>query len=355
MKNYMLLICTFCIAIVMGLSSCEGEDGTAGPIGPIGPQGPAGPQGEGTQNCVLCHGSSQLITAKTYQWEHSVHATGGNNNHNATNCAGCHTSQGFLERIETGAPLGATAAVIEDPLPPNCYTCHQIHQTYTDADWAFTQTEPVTFWEGGATVDLGKANLCVSCHQARVVSPALPDPSTGGTITMTSTRYGPHHGPQGMMLPGFGGYRVAGPESYENSAHTLLLANNTANACVQCHMGPALAGEYGGHTFRVSNDESGAINSNACIACHTTGAAALNALVDGSQATIDSLATVLEDILVARGLYNPTTEQNLKVEFKGHEAGALYNFKFVTEDESRGVHNFKLSKALLTNSIASLQ
>ena len=158
-----------------------------------------------------------------------------------------------------------------------------------------------------------------------------------------------------MMLPGFGGYRVAGPESYENSAHTLLLANNTANACVQCHMGPALAGEYGGHTFRVSNDESGAINSNACIACHTTGAAALNALVDGSQATIDSLATVLEDILVARGLYNPTTEQNLKVEFKGHEAGALYNFKFVTEDKSRGVHNFKLSKALLTNSIASLQ
>ena len=77
MKNYMLLICTFCIAIVMGLSSCEGEDGTAGPIGPIGPQGPAGPQGEGTQNCVMCHGSSQLITAKTYQWEHSVHATGG--------------------------------------------------------------------------------------------------------------------------------------------------------------------------------------------------------------------------------------------------------------------------------------
>ena len=355
MKNYMLLICTFCIAIVMGLSSCEGEDGTAGPIGPIGPQGPAGPQGEGTQNCVMCHGSSQLITAKTYQWEHSVHATGGNNNHNATNCAGCHTSQGFLERIETGAPLGATAAIIEDPLPPNCYTCHQIHQTYTDADWAFTQTEPVTFWEGGGTVDLGKANLCVSCHQARVVSPALPDPATGGSITMTSTRYGPHHGPQGMMLPGYGGYRVAGPAPYENSAHTLLLANNTANACVQCHMGPALAGEYGGHTFRVSNDESGAINSNACIVCHTTGASALNALVDGSQATIDSLATVLEDILVARGLYNATTGQNNKVAFNGHEAGALYNLKFVEEDKSRGVHNFKLAKALLTNSIASLQ
>ena len=91
------------------------------------------------------------------------------------------------------------------------------------------------------------------------------------------------------------------------------------------------------------------------IQTHVSLAAALNALVDGSQATIDSLATVLEDILVARGLYNPTTEQNLKVEFKGHEAGALYNFKFVTEDKSRGVHNFKLSKALLTNSIASLQ
>lgn len=350
MKNYMLLICSFCIAIVMGLASCEGNDGA---VGPVGPTGPTGPTGDGTQNCVLCHGSSQLITAKEYQWEHSVHATGGNNSHNATNCAGCHTSQGFLERIATDAPLGATAAAIEDPLPQNCYTCHQIHKTYTDADWAFTQTDPVTLWVGGQTLDFGESNLCISCHQSRVYTPELPDPSTGGTVNIQTTRYGPHHGPQGMMLPGLNGYELAGPSVYENSAHTLLLANNTANACVACHMGTNQSAESGGHTFRVIS-EAGVINTAACVACHPV-AADLNALVDDRQAQIEAKLDELEALLVARGKYNATTEQNTKGDYTGHEAGALFNFKYVQEDKSRGVHNFKYAMALLNNSIAALQ
>jgi hypothetical protein len=356
MKNYMLLICTFCIAIVMGLASCEGEDGTAGPIGPIGPQGPAGPQGEGTQNCVTCHGSSQLISAKQFQWEHSVHAIGGHYDRNTTACAGCHTSQGFLERIETDAPFGATAATIEDPLPPNCYTCHQIHSTYTEADWAFTQEDPVTLWVGGQTLDFGKANLCISCHQSRNYTPALPDPlAGGGTVNIQTTRYGPHYGPQGEMLPGINGYELAGPSVYENSAHTLLLANNTANACIVCHMGPAQAAASGGHTFRVITEgEDGNINTAACISCHPV-AADLTALTDDRQAQIEAKLYELEELLVARGLYNATTEQNVKGDFEGHEAGALFNYKFVKEDRSRGVHNFKYSMALLTNSIAAMQ
>jgi hypothetical protein len=357
MKNYMLLICTFCLMIVMGLASCEGEDGAVGPTGPTGPQGPTG---DGTQNCVMCHGSSQLITAKEYQWAHSVHATGGHNDRNTTACAGCHTSQGFLERIETDAPFGATAATIEDPLPQNCYTCHKIHSTYTDADWAFTQTDPVTLWVGGQTLDLGKANLCISCHQSRSYTPELPDPATGGTVNIQTTRYGPHYGPQGIMLTGLNGYEVAGPAVYENSAHTLLLANNTANACIVCHMGTAQgAAASGGHTFRVISDPGvegvdGVINTAACVACHPV-AADVRALTDDRQAQIEAKLAELEELLVARGLYNATTEQNNKGDFDGHEAGALFNYKYVKEDRSRGVHNFKYAMALLTNSIASLQ
>src|SRR5690606_24509754 len=134
--------------------------------------------------------------------------------------------QGFLEVAGTG--LATTTAPIEDPLPQNCYTCHQIHRTYTEADWALTQDQPVTLWVGGQTLDFGKGNLCISCHQARSYSPALPDPATGGTVNITNSRYGPHHGPQGLMLPGIGGYELPGPMAYDNSAHTLLLANNQA-------------------------------------------------------------------------------------------------------------------------------
>jgi hypothetical protein len=99
------------------------------------------------------------ITAKLYQWEHSVHAIGGNNNHNATNCAICHTSQGFVERI--AKDTNATLATVLDPLPINCYTCHQIHTTYTEADWAFTQDDPVKIWVGNRHSILVKGN-CVS-------------------------------------------------------------------------------------------------------------------------------------------------------------------------------------------------
>ena len=349
MKNGVLFIFSICIAIVMGLASCEGDEG---PLGPVGPQGPQGPIGEnGAQNCINCHGNSQLITAKVFQWEHSVHATGGNFDHNQTNCAICHTSQGFLERIATGATT--TAAPIEDPLPQNCYTCHQIHRTYTEADWAFTQDQPVTLWVGGQTLDFGKGNLCISCHQSRTYTPALPDPNSGGTVNITSSRYGPHHGPQGVMLPGLNGYEVPGPLVYENSAHTALLANNIKNACITCHMGKAQAAESGGHTFRVIS-EDGAINTAACIECHPV-ANDLNALVDDRQAQIDTLLAQLKTKLIDRGLLNPTTDLAIPGSFEGHEAGALFNYRFVEEDQSRGVHNFKYARALLTNSIASLQ
>ena len=349
-KLLSLLFFTFLFAFAM--ISCEGDQGPigiTGTNGPQGPEGPEGPEGVGFQDCVACH-QSQKIAAKTFQWEHSVHATGGHYERNTASCAGCHTSQGFLEVVASGeqTPL----MDIDDPLPQNCYTCHQIHSTFTENDWALTQSEPVTLWEGGQTLDLGASNLCISCHQPRVVSPALPDPATGGTVTITSSRYGPHHGPQGVMLPGVGGYEVAGSEPYVNSAHTALLANNTANACVACHMATAQGTESGGHTFRVAN-EDGEINFAACVACHTDNDA-LDALVLSSQSQIESLLDQLKGVLVDKGLAT-TSGSSVPGDFTGHQAGALYNYKYVEEDKSLGVHNFKYAKALLINSIEAIE
>lgn len=349
MRRVISILRMLSLAMLLPFMGCEGDQG---PLGPIGPEGPIGPMGEnGAQNCMDCHGNSQLITAKMFQWEHSVHATGGHFDRNATSCAVCHTSQGFLERVNTGAT--STAATIEDPLPINCYTCHKIHSTYTQADWEFTRTAPVTLWVGGQTLDFGDANLCISCHQSRAVSPVLPDPATGGTINITNSRYGPHHGPQGEMLPGINGYEVAGPAPYENSAHTLLLANNVRNACIACHMGTAQAVNSGGHTFRVIS-EDGDLNHAACVECHLV-ADELDDLVMDRQGQIEARLEELRLLLIDRGLLNGTTDLAIPGSFEGHEAGALFNYRFVQEDHSRGVHNFKYANALLVNSIASLQ
>jgi formate-dependent nitrite reductase cytochrome c552 subunit len=336
------------LVLAIGLVSCEGdmgEQGDPGITGPTGPTGPEGPEGMGFQDCIACH-QSQNISAKVFQWEHSVHATGGNFERNQASCAACHTSQGFLDRIASGSM--AASADVEDPLPQNCYTCHQIHSTFTEADWAFTATDPVTFWEGGETVDLGKSNLCINCHQARTTSPALPDPATGGTITITNKRYGPHHGAQGMMLTGSGAYTVG--TGYVNSAHGNTNLNE--NGCVTCHMASAQAVESGGHTFRVSN-EDGDLNYAGCLECHAD-EDEVDALVLTARADIDGLLSDLETKLIDLGLLGTDGYAIVPQEFTEHQAGALYNYQYVKEDNSRGIHNYKFAKKLLENSIAAL-
>ena len=140
----------------------------------------------------------------------TVHPPLGGNFERATaSCAPCHTHQGFLERIATGAT--STASDILDPAPINCRTCHQIHTTFTGADYALTVSGPndIIFNEGFGPVDFGEiGNLCSQCHQGRTLSP-FPVPG-GDQVTITSSRYGYHHGPQAQIVGGFGAFAVNG-------------------------------------------------------------------------------------------------------------------------------------------------
>jgi hypothetical protein len=54
-----------------------------------------------------------------------------------------------------------------NPTHQDCRTCHQIHTTYTGADWALETDAPVVMVTSGATFDGGSGNLCANCHQAR--------------------------------------------------------------------------------------------------------------------------------------------------------------------------------------------
>ncbi len=356
-KNLSFGIKCFCLVFLLAMVGCEGDVGPAGPAGPAGTQGPAGPagpagedgadgaDGSGTNNCMECHGNDQLITAKVFQYENSIHYLGGHYGRSNATCAACHSSQGFLDRIATGEM--AASMDIEEPLPQNCYTCHKIHQTYTDADWEFTQSDPVTFWVGGATVDIGKGNLCISCHQPRVREPAIPDPSDTGMLTLETTRYGPHHGAQGAMFTGHGAYLVG--SGYENSLHTTLVGD----ACITCHMAPVLDGrEAGGHTWRVVS-EGGDLNTNGCISCHTDEDALL-ATVASTQSEIDSLLGILKDKLVNDVGILTESNRSIRGDFQAVEVGVLWNYMYVLEDQSGGVHNGKFARTLLNNSIAAL-
>jgi len=343
--RYLIILFGFAI---FGLISCEGDIGPQGPTGPSGPAGPQGPDGQnGVENCMECHGSSQLITAKLFQWESSVHATGGHYERNIDRCAGCHTSQGFLDMISTG---GSQASMtIEDPLPQNCYACHKIHQSYTDADWDLTQQDPVTFWASGETADLGLSNLCISCHQARVPSPAIPPVGEDAVYNITNKRYGPHHGAQGVMFTGSSAYLVG--TGYQNSVHTTAIQD----ACVTCHMAPIMGqNEAGGHTFRVVS-EDGELNSNGCVMCHPDDDV-LEGLMASTQSSVQTLLDSLGTKLNEMGLLDDDLQYAVvPQDFTSLQLGVLWNYQYVKEDNSGGVHNAKFATTLLENSIAALE
>jgi formate-dependent nitrite reductase cytochrome c552 subunit len=348
MKVKIILFAFFSCLIMLGMGSCEGDKGDIGLAGPQGPEGPQGPFGQnGVENCMDCHGNSQLITAKLFQWESSVHATGGHYERNNASCAACHTSQGFLDRIASGEM--AASMDIEDPLPQNCYACHQIHKSYTDEDWEFTAGDPVALWVGGETIDLGKANLCINCHQSRVPTPGIPPVGETAVYNITNKRYGPHHGSQGAVFTGSSAYLVG--NGYENSPHTALVEN----ACITCHMAPIMGGnEAGGHTFRVAS-EDGELNTAGCVACHSD-TDVLETLYATTQSDVSILLDSLGNMLKDLGLLDDNlTYAVVPQDFTSLRLGILWNYQYVKEDRSLGVHNAKFVKTLLGNSIEALE
>lgn len=317
------------VGLILMIASCTKE-------GPAGEPGTDGKDGtNGTVDCIKCHDNSQQIYTKSLQWSNSHHATGGNFNRNTNTCAPCHTSQGFLEVLSTDSVT--TAATITDPAPINCYACHKIHATYTTDDWNLTATDPVKFQHDGAVSNQGKANLCISCHQSRPVSPWPDKTNPTGTVTITSYRYGPHHGPQGNLFNGTAGYEIG--TGYANSAHKSQLTNS----CNTCHMGTANGVETGGHTM--------GFNATQCSSCHSD-AAALTTKIATAQSDITNLYDSLETILLNKGHLRADKYVTTGT-YTNDEAGVIYNYVLVKEDRSLGIHNYPYIKKLLENSIAA--
>lgn len=318
------------ISMSVVFTSCTKE-------GPDGPQGPIG--GDGSAICGECHNLNTDLKSKILQYEASIHATGGNFDRNGTSCAPCHTHEGFMEVLETGATT--TAAAITNPTPVNCRTCHNIHTTFTQADYGLTTTKPVTLWLNGASIDLGAGNLCTNCHQPRVPSPNVT--LGGGGITITSNTWGVHYGCQTAIMAGTGGYEIQGSMSYNVPPKH---GNAVQDGCVSCHMASAIGNKAGGHTFAMRNGTSP--NMAGCIGCH---AGATNFDIAGVQTEIQGLINDLKAELGAAGILNTTTDRAIPGTYSEQLAGCLLNYKLVYGDHSLGVHNYGYSKALLVNSL----
>jgi hypothetical protein len=344
-KFYSIFVAAAYFATITLFTSCEGPEGPAGKDGTNGADG-----ADGNATCGVCHDFSETVNAKMAQYANSQHAKGIPAFEAERNiCAPCHSSQGFREVITTG--LQQTAAGISDPTQPNCYTCHNIHATYSANDWALRVNTPTARWQGGEAYDRGASNTCAQCHQFRVVNPFPDVNNLTADFSITSKRFGPHHGPQSQLLQGQSGFEI-GFAADASHAHYV----NNAEGCVTCHMAEAFGTLSGGHQMGIYAEEEDADNLAGCLTagCHTD-AAAVEEDMATLQEEIKGKMDELWLLLVDKGIANPADSTYCKTgTYSNLIAGCYFNWKYMQEDRSFGIHNPTYAGQLLDKSIAAL-
>jgi len=329
--------------VLLLLAACSGDTGPVGPpgadgapgvAGPEGPPGPAGADADlGDLSCTGCHNDSTLITGKAAAWEESLHGSGeAFVRGTSASCAGCHSGGAFSERVAAGLSPDEVENGDPNPTRQECRTCHAIHTTYTDQDWALETTSPVDLFAfEGTTYDGGKGNLCVQCHQPR----RGIDPVVDGEIAITSTHWGPHHGPQSAMLLGLAGAGADGLALEGNPASHATLVEDT---CVTCHMG-----EGASHTYEP--------DVAACQACHS-GIEDFD--FSGLQTEVQAGLDQLEKALIAKGWLDEEGHP-VVTSVPAGEAAALWNWIYIAhEDGSLGVHNPAYTRTLIQEGLDAL-
>jgi hypothetical protein len=230
------------------------------------------------------------------------------------------------------------------------------------------------------------------------------NPTATTNIIRPSYRMHLHYGTVGTAYAGVGGVEFAGTMAYTSSAHPSVAS------CTDCHMGSGVVGKAGGHTFFAKGNFT-TCNTSGCHqspidASNTTywvnprneikglleslasklvvnGVEILNQS-DDQEANLwyaltskhyDGYLNVYDPSLNPGGagsanetgpFQNPAPSNSWtqaqkdfnktlpKLSLTNAQYGAILNFQFCLREYSLGIHNFKYSKALLTNSIAVL-
>ena len=325
------------------------------------------------KGCVDCHGSESKYPVRGIRTQYltSGHRTIGNASYaNADDCQRCHTNEGFIEFVKKGKI--DPKKFVSNPSEIGCFTCHAPHDT---GDFSLRKTSKVTL-ANGVAFEKEKGNLCASCHQARRAAKQEVK-----ARNIPSDSWGAHHGPQADMLLGTNGYEFPGKQ-YSKSMHALLPKAD----CVTCHMTQpsgrySLAPAIGGHSFKMEGEvhEEPKLNPAGCLTsgCHAEMNQVQGTLFFDRKAPSDydrdgKVETIQEEV---EGLYerfinpqgtgllqtmkNPPYDAkgkfiNNKTQYPVEVVAALYNYKFIQEDRSKGIHNTTYAVQLLIDSIKAL-
>ncbi len=333
--------------------SCHGPGGehfsTAGDLTIFNPPSVSLSAGD----CGQCHDAlSHHI--KVQEWEGSQHsiATRYPTGERRESCVRCHSGAGFVDFVDGTDKYGTIYEAI------TCSTCHDPHDATNPHQ--LRKIDDVTLMDGETVITKGGyGKLCMNCHISR------RDADT--YVLGTSGHFGPHLGPQTDMLVGANAIEYG--KEIGSSGHI----NAVANGCPTCHM--QATGEEdiihlkaGGHTFKPSwdggtpDDHSDDVDMTAaCAVCHGevedfnfkqedfNG----DGFVEGIREEIEGMLHELAMQLPPIG--EPTVSGNVQADTHTlAQKKAVYNYLFVEEDGSHGVHNLSYAVGILQASLEDL-
>jgi predicted CXXCH cytochrome family protein len=323
----------------------------------------------GTGNCGDCHSGAHQPFAE--EWGQSRHAVLNPSRVANANCAGCHEGRQALLRWGEDANFVERSPATNYQPVATCAVCHDPHGSGNPAQLRF----PISSADP-------EQNLCIKCH-LRVAEP---------TVTTSSP-----HAPQGAMLLGFAGWRPPGFQYDTARIFGSHATDRNPKLCAGCHVAKftvtdQLTGEFDfqatGHLFRPIPclDAQGRPTADKNCAYNPVARSWQTCTGAGCHASADVAATLFND---SRALMKSFTDQ-LWIDVNGNGSlqaaptdagllptvrammpgewsntdnmitpaeGAEFNARLcgeygqATSDNSKGVHNPFLCRALLIATI----
>jgi hypothetical protein len=281
--------------------------------------------------CAYCHDAPRRY-GHVAGWRESAMATADRdpNARDRLECAGCHTTWGFLART------GATPAEHPDARrPPDgtgalgiaCAACHDPHAPAGPSSPrallrpVFVSAAFDDLPEPGRT----KSAACLACHGSDVGAPLARASSA-------------------LIVAGRGGVDpdtgapLSGPSPHAS----------VSNGCVGCHReGPADLEAGSNHAFRASRAQ--------CATCHKV-APALPASLEAEARELWGRLVALG--VIENGAVSPSRPPHASASIRSHERSALaraaLNVSLVLEDPSADAHNLPYARMLLARSKQSM-
>ena len=303
--------------------------------------------------CMQCHDAPKAHSIG-YFWKQSKHATRPLSASEAsrTGCFPCHN----------GPSLAALQANSERPdysktpfqTAISCQSCHDPHDNTNPAQLRIMRPDTLI---NGYVIPAGiggAGNICIVCHRARASAN-----QTVAAVKRVFNDIDPHVGAQGDMFLGTNGY------DFGHNKSAVQTHAGLENGCATCHMAPvAMAGSASmrpNHSISMK-DENGNDNVTSCRKCHgdinrfddvrAGNDYDGNGRIEGVTTEIRGILKILTYLLPLDSLGNVLHNKADSARIKAHPKypnviGVIWNYYYILNDASFGVHNMKYTVWLL--------